>query len=310
MELMKLIVPRIGEYEKTTSHIKDQNRMSCKSMENMHQLFQISGPCPTLFHTETVDSSKSEHFPIIDEDRSMRFWLPLMYGFLDIVMNGELEVRTRYTFSSQYRALTYLFETLKTHGSTFSPEFWVVVANTIIFTIFQDLGVGSGHSKLISKEEESVWTSTTLIQALRYLVEFFGERYDQVNFMLKEILGFLKACLLQSNETLSRIGATCLQQIIETNLKKLNTQNWDQICDTIEQLVNETIPHAIFFDVSDGANGPNPVSISGRPLLPRPQKKDFEQIISICVQHLLVLQTLSDILNSGSDFAVYRSLEP
>jgi brefeldin A-inhibited guanine nucleotide-exchange protein len=205
--------------------------------------------------------------------------------------------------------LTYLFETLKTHGSTFSPEFWLIVANTIIFTIFQDLGVGGGQAKLLSKEEESVWTSTTLIQALRYLVEFFGERYDQVNFMLKGILEILKACLLQSNETLSRIGATCLQQIIETNLKKLDTHNWDQICDTIEQLVNETIPHAIFFDLSDGANGPNPVSITGRPLLTRPHKKDFEHIISVCVQHLLVLQTLSDILNSGSDFAVYRSLD-
>lgn len=127
--------------------------------------------------------------------------------------------------------------------------------------------------------------------------------------MMKGILDILKTCLLQNNEALSRIGATCIQQMIETNLKKLDSSTWDQICDTMEQLVNETIPHEIFFDLSDGKNGPNPVSITGRPLRPRPHKKDFERIISVCVQHLLVLQTLSDIINSGTDFAVYRSLE-
>lgn len=203
--------------------------------------------------------------------------------------------------------MTYLFEVLKNHGATFSSEFWLIVANSIIFTIFQDLKEGS--SDKISKEEASVWTSTTQIQALRYLVEFFGERFDQVHFMFKGILDILKTCLVQNNETLSRIGATCLQQIIETNLSKLDSQDWDQICDIMDQLVNETVPHEIFFDLSDGTNGVNPVSKTGRPLLPRPQKKDFERIISVCVQHLLVLQTLSDILNSGSDFAVYRSLE-
>jgi hypothetical protein len=96
MELMKLIVPKIAEYEKTSSPGKEHNRMSYKSMENMHQLFQINGAGHSLFHAETLDSSKSEHFPQIEEDRSMRYWLPLLYGFLDIVMNGELEVRTRY----------------------------------------------------------------------------------------------------------------------------------------------------------------------------------------------------------------------
>ena len=203
------------------------------------------------------------------------------------------------------RALTYLFETLRHHGTNFSVEFWSIIANNIIFTIFKELD----NPKVNSKEEASVWTLTTLVQALRYLVELFGDRYDQAQFMMKGILDILKTCLLQSNETLSRIGATCFQQIIETNLKRFDSNSWDLICDTMEQLVNETIPHEIFFDLSDGKNGPNPVSSTGRCLRPRPLKKDFERIISVCVQHLLVIQTLSDILNSGTDFAVYQSLE-
>ena len=185
----------------------------------------------------------------------------------------------------------------------------IFTADNIIFSIFKDLDASTDQSKLISKEELSAWTSTTLIQALRYLVEFFGERFEQVNFMLKGILAILKACLLNESEILSRIGATCLQQIIESNLTKLDSEKWDEICDVIEQLVNETLPHSIFFDVSDGANGSYPVSKSGRKLLPRPQKKDFQKIIAVCIQHLLVLQTLSEILNGGADFSVYRSLD-
>jgi brefeldin A-inhibited guanine nucleotide-exchange protein len=42
---------------------------------------------------------------------------------------------------------------------------------------------------------------------------------------------------------------------------------------------------------------------------PKPQKKDFQPIIFKCVLHLLVIQTLSEILNSGTDNAVYKSMK-
>lgn len=93
MEIMKLIVPKIAEYSNT---VADHQKISNKSLENMHQLFQIYETNQNFFDSRIDDDSpKSEKVATLEEDRSIRFWLPLLYGYLDIVMNGELEVRTR-----------------------------------------------------------------------------------------------------------------------------------------------------------------------------------------------------------------------
>lgn len=170
----------------------------------------------------------------------------------------------------------------------------------------------------------SVWLSTTLIQALRQFIDLFGHYFDTLNFQIDGVLELLTVCMTQENETLARIGSTCLQQFIEGNVNKLDEGVWEKICQMFVHLFEVTTPHALFFDPNDSGE-PVPegtettssptiqtpdgaLTVETRPRRPRPQKKEFQQIIVKCVLHLLVIQTLQEVLTSGPEDAVYRSL--
>ena len=207
-----------------------------------------------------------------------------------------------------YRALNYLFESLKSYGRQFSKNFWIHISKFILLPIFDDLR-NDREANLNSKEDASVWISTTLIQTLRQLVDLFGDLFDILGFMLPDLLDLLAICMKQDNETLSRIGATCLQQLIEVNSSKFSLEMWNSITESFKNLLESTTPHSLFFDLIDGANGSHPMTKTGRSLVKRPEKKEFQQLISKCVQHLLVLQTLTDTLNTGAPYyPVYKAV--
>lgn len=78
------------------------------------------------------DSNENLHFPFTHSaDPVLRYWFPIHFGLYEIIMDSDLEVRSR--------ALKYLFEILKIHGAQYSPEFWDVVARGVLFPIFDDL---------------------------------------------------------------------------------------------------------------------------------------------------------------------------
>jgi hypothetical protein len=89
---MKLIVPKIAEYEKGAI---EHQKLTHKSLENIIHLFPVSGNNSQIFDNLKIDSTRSESLPAFENDRMIRYWLPILYGYLDVVMNGELEVRTR-----------------------------------------------------------------------------------------------------------------------------------------------------------------------------------------------------------------------
>ena len=92
VEVLKLIVPKVAEYEKAAI---EHQKLTHKSLENIHNLFPVSGHTQHFFDHIAIDSSNSESMPALHQDYAIRYWLPLLYGYLDVVMNGDLEVRTR-----------------------------------------------------------------------------------------------------------------------------------------------------------------------------------------------------------------------
>ncbi|KAI9357006.1 hypothetical protein DFJ73DRAFT_953328 [Zopfochytrium polystomum] len=294
----------------------------------------------------------------MSEEVSFVFVFPILYGLFDAIMSSDLEVRTR--------ALTYLFDIIKGHGSFFSVDSWEIVARGVLFPIFDDLKLKQESSpKFANKEEQSVWLSTTLIQALRQFVDLFGHYLPELFFCVDGLLEVLAVCMTHENETLARIGSTCLTQFVENNATRLSDDLWNKICNMFTHLFKMTTPTALFFDYreqipelpstivpppetddldalsgadhsADKANKPPPLAlgpgrtnsqlfsfasitavpatfdaavpdISGRP---KPQKKDFQLIIQKCVLHLLVIQTVQDILcsTSAASHAVYESI--
>ncbi|KAF8761011.1 hypothetical protein RHS01_00929 [Rhizoctonia solani] len=146
----------------------------------------------------------------LTEDPLVKFWFPVLFSFYNIIMEAEdLEVRKL--------ALNSLFSSLKTHGTTFPPDFWDHVCQKLLFPIFDVLKNSQEMSRLATAEDMNIWVSTTMIQALRELAD------DRIE-----------------NDTISRIGTSCLQQLLENNAQKLTNAQWDTVVMTFLRLFKGT----------------------------------------------------------------------
>jgi brefeldin A-inhibited guanine nucleotide-exchange protein len=91
-----------------------------------------------------------------------------------------------------------LFGALKTYGNTYSAHFWGVVFRGVLFPIFDDLKLSrSEKRKFADKVDMSEWLSTTLVQALRNLVDLFSSFFGVLSFLLDNILALLCMCISQ-----------------------------------------------------------------------------------------------------------------
>jgi brefeldin A-inhibited guanine nucleotide-exchange protein len=59
---------------------------------------------------------------------------------------------------------------------------------------------------------------------------------------------FRRICfsLFPENDTLARIGTSCLQQLLENNITKLSAARWERVATTFVKLFKTTTPHQLF----------------------------------------------------------------
>jgi brefeldin A-inhibited guanine nucleotide-exchange protein len=152
---------------------------------------------------------------------------------------------------------------------------------------------------------------------------------------------------LQENDTLARIGTSCLQQLLEKNVNQLSSARWEQVTTTFVRLFRTTTPYQLFdeslrieIDASADAteaetgNRFNPSQLSlpdtlldtnGVSLLPAPlsppidqhkpnarttlsdRRRIFKQIIVKCVLQLLLIETSNDLLRNND---IYNTIPP
>ncbi|KAL1760103.1 hypothetical protein FB107DRAFT_256845 [Schizophyllum commune] len=258
---------------------------------------------------------------------SDHFWHPVLFGFYDIIMTGEdLEVRRL--------ALDSMFSTLKTYGAGFPLEYWDAICSELLFPIFSVLKSSQDLSRFSTQEDMSVWLSTTMIQALRNLIDLYTYYFEILERSLDGLLDLLCVCICQENDTLSRIGTSCLQQLLENNVKKLSPARWERVVTTFIKLFKTTTPHQLFDEslrieidgLGNGTESPDAGSEnSGQTILPAPlsptterprsdprvtladRRRIFKQIIVKCVLQLLLIETTSDLLRNDE---VYSTIPP
>src|SRR5208282_2886775 len=120
-------------------------------------------------------------------------------------------------------------------------------------------------------EELSVWLSTTMIKALRGLIELFTHYFQTLERMLDLLLELLVSCICQGtyhcpnatevleNDTLAKIGSSCLQQLILENVGSLEQKHWRKISNTFVQLFETTTAYTLFNpETIDNAPADNP----------------------------------------------------
>lgn len=182
----------------------------------------------------------------ISYDALADLWFPLLYGFHDVIMEGEdLEVRAQ--------ALDDLFTTLVKYGDQFGPKFWYRVSEELLFPIF---GILSQHWQLSTNQEDLwVWLSSTLIQALRRMISLFTTFYATLSGMLDGYLKLLVSCICQENETISRVGISCLEDMLLQNAAKFGKEEWEKIDSTFETLFKLTRATELFEVAGEASAG-------------------------------------------------------
>ncbi|KAG0709598.1 hypothetical protein DFH29DRAFT_884876 [Suillus ampliporus] len=314
-------IVRHGAFADLTVCITEFCKVSKYQKISLLAIAMLRGVIPVML--ACPECALSPGFGPKGDDIMIRFWFPVLFGFYDIIMNGEdLEVRRL--------ALDSLFSTLKTYGSSFTVEFWDTVCREILFPIFAVLKSSQDMSRFNTQEDMSVWLSTTMIQALRDLIDLYTFFYDTLERFLDGLLELLCVCICQENDTLARIGTSCLQQFLENNVRKLSAAQWERVAATFVKLFRTTTPHQLFdeglrveidgnaSDLPD-ANDSNDQAIIPAPLSPtsdRPpevkqtlgdRRRIFKQIIVKCVLQLLLIETTNDLLRNDD---VYTTIPP
>ncbi|CAZ84577.1 unnamed protein product [Tuber melanosporum] len=182
----------------------------------------------------------------VKDDPMIKFWFPVLFAFHDILMTGEdLEARTR--------ALGYLFDTLVKYGGDFPPDFWDTICHELLFPIFMVLKSRSEMIQMSNQESVGMWLSTTMIQALRNLIALFTHYFELLERMLDGFLDLLVTCICQENDTIARIGSSCLQQLILQSVKKLRPGHWTKIVNSFVQLFETTTADQLFSAASQSS---------------------------------------------------------
>ncbi|KAF8897505.1 sec7 guanine nucleotide exchange factor [Infundibulicybe gibba] len=288
--------------------VSKYQKISLLAIAMLRGIIPVMVDCPECALTIAATPSNA---PM--DDTMIRFWFPVLFGFYDIIMNGEdLEVRRL--------ALDSLFTTLKTYGSTYPVEFWDTVCQELLFP------------SLLTQEDMSVWLSTTMIQALRDLIDLYTFYFDILERFLDGLLDLLCVCICQENDTLARIGTSCLQQFLESNVAKFSPARWERVATTFVKLFRTTTPRQLFDESLrveiDGNAADQPelvVENNGQTILPAPlsphseqasadartsltdRRRIFKQIIVKCVLQLLLIETTNDLLRNEE---VYRTIPP
>jgi len=170
-----------------------------------------------------------------------------------------------------------------------------------------------------------------MIQALRDLIDLYTYYFDILERFLDGLLDLLCVCICQENDTLARIGTSCLQQFLESNVNKLSPTRWERVTTTFVRLFRTTTPYQLFdeslrveIDNASEATESNSES-TGVVILPAPlspnsenpkpdansslseRRRIFKQIIVKCVLQLLLIETTNDLLRNND---IYTTIPP
>jgi brefeldin A-inhibited guanine nucleotide-exchange protein len=108
-----------------------------------------------------------------------------------------------------------------------------------------------------------------MVTALRNLVDLYTFYFEILERFLDPLLDLLCYCIDQGascaflrrkrpffgspafpspteNDTLARIGTTCFQQLLESNVRKLSPAKWERIVSAFIQLFQTTLAHMLF----------------------------------------------------------------
>ncbi|CAH1254723.1 ARFGEF1 [Branchiostoma lanceolatum] len=169
---------------------------------------------------------------VSEEDRVwVKGWFPVLFELSCVINRCKLDVRTR--------ALTVMFEVMKTYGHTFHQHWWQDLFR-IVFRIFDNMKLPE------QQPEKAEWMTTTCNHALYAISDVFTQYFDILcDILLSDLFSQLHWCVKQDNEQLARSGTNCLENMVISNGNKFTPETWDETCNLMLDIFKTTIPHAL-----------------------------------------------------------------
>ncbi|CAF3269094.1 unnamed protein product [Rotaria socialis] len=167
-----------------------------------------------------------------EEDRIwVKGWFPILFELSCIINRCKLDVRTR--------ALTVMFEIMKSYGESFTQNWWIDLFN-VVFRIFDNM-------KLPDTQVEKIeWMTTTCNHALYAIVDVFTQYYDVIpESVVKDLYAQLKWCINQNNEQLARSGTNCLENFVIACGQHFTPKIWEKLCTCILGVFHSTLPQTL-----------------------------------------------------------------
>uniref|UniRef100_A0A1W7RAW6 Brefeldin A-inhibited guanine nucleotide-exchange protein 1 n=1 Tax=Hadrurus spadix TaxID=141984 RepID=A0A1W7RAW6_9SCOR len=205
---------------------------------------------PQMFREHNIEDQT-----VPEEDRVwVRGWFPILFELSCIVNRCKLDVRTR--------ALTVMFEIVKTYGIQFRAHWWQDLFQ-IVFRIFDNMKLPEQQTEgdLVDRlAEKSEWMTTTCNHALYAIVDVFTQYYSILgDLLLDDLYCQLHWCVQQDNEQLAKSGTNCLENLVISNGMKFSSDTWNKTCDCMLDIFKTTLPFLLLTwvpGIKDGTQYP------------------------------------------------------
>ncbi|CAF1374888.1 unnamed protein product [Adineta ricciae] len=198
---------------------------SMEAIRLIRQCARYVAERPQIFR----DHAGEDLINVTEEDRVwVKGWFPVLFELSCVINRCKLDVRTR--------ALTVMFEIMKSYGGTFSQNWWRELFN-VVFRIFDNMKLPD------SQTEKNEWMTTTCNHALYAIVDVFTQFYDDISeALVNDLYCQLKRCVNQDNEILAKSGMNCLENFVIACGQRFTPHVWQQTCACILEILHSTLP--------------------------------------------------------------------
>jgi hypothetical protein len=179
------------------------------------------------------------------DEQQWQLWWPLLYGLAQLVGDPRVAVRAA--------SLDALGGTLLAYGGGFSDETWRLVFKGVLFPVMESAWTdGSGaaqlaspcpaHSPPIPPGDGSSFITSTAKEVFTVCIDLFAAFPGVADTLLHETLSLLTESICQEIETLARIGADALVELVYKMPSGAPPHLWSMLCDALANIACRPLP--------------------------------------------------------------------
>ena len=141
-----------------------------------------------------------------------------------------------------------LFDILKFHGGSFTPQFWIRVYDSVLLPMFDHVRAEVTDTTTFTDEarraEVDAWLYETCTATLQHLVDVVAKYHLVVPELLTRTLDLLRGLVSRPHSSLAAVGVAALTRLALACGESTNDWTWNEIVVAFTAVAEETRPGA------------------------------------------------------------------